>query len=137
MAALVEELGKAGLDIEEHDDGVIVRGGARLRPARLDPRDDHRMAMVYALLGAVHPGIVIEDPGCVSKSYPSFFEDFERLHSSSRCVALVGMRGAGKSSVARLALSSSEPLCSISIGSGFPRSAYRSAISRALRAVNL
>jgi len=47
--------------------------------ARLPTANDHRMAMAAAVLAIARPGILIENPGCVSKSYPGFFRDLESL----------------------------------------------------------
>lgn len=101
LAVTAQEFAKAGLAIEVEADGVLVRGGARLRPARLDPHGDHRMAMAFAILGSLVDGVVIDDPVCVSKSYPGFFRDLAGLPAAPRCVAIIGMRGAGKSTLAR------------------------------------
>ena len=49
------------------------------RPARIRTYDDHRMAMSFAIAGLVRPGIVIEDPDCVAKTWPGFFEMLECL----------------------------------------------------------
>ena len=49
------------------------------KPARISTYDDHRMAMAFALAGLRVDGIVIEDPGCVSKTYPEFWSDFASL----------------------------------------------------------
>ncbi|MFH0851759.1 MAG: 3-phosphoshikimate 1-carboxyvinyltransferase [Candidatus Peregrinibacteria bacterium] len=104
LSVLVSELSKTGIRIRENADGVTIRGPARIKPALLDPHDDHRMAFCFALLGSLCPGIRIKNPACVSKSYPHFFKDLEHLHRSPRCIAVVGMRGSGKSTLA-LALS--------------------------------
>ncbi|MEM7231242.1 MAG: shikimate kinase [Planctomycetota bacterium] len=101
LAVLTRELRKAGIDIEENDDGVTVHESPQLRAASLDPHDDHRMAMAFALLATLHPGIEILDPGCVSKSYPAFFEVLEKLHRAPLGFAFTGMRGAGKSTLGR------------------------------------
>jgi 3-phosphoshikimate 1-carboxyvinyltransferase len=101
LAATREELGKLGIQIEEQPDGLVVHGAARLCPAVLDARNDHRMAMCFAVLGSLTPGVTIQGPACVSKSYPRFFEDLRNLHRSPRCVAIVGMRGSGKSHLGR------------------------------------
>lgn len=101
LSVLTSELSKAGIRIREHTDGVTIRGPSRLKPAILDPHDDHRMAFCFAVLGSLFPGIRIKNPECVSKSYPQFFKDLERLHHSPRCIAIVGMRGSGKSTLAR------------------------------------
>jgi 3-phosphoshikimate 1-carboxyvinyltransferase len=44
-----------------------------IRTARIDPRRDHRVAMAFALLGLVRPGIEVLEPGCVAKSWPGFW----------------------------------------------------------------
>jgi 3-phosphoshikimate 1-carboxyvinyltransferase len=78
IAAVVTELRKLGLEVEEHDDGMTIYPGP-MRPAVLDTYDDHRMAMSFAILGLRQEGVQIADPGCTSKTYPEFFGDLERL----------------------------------------------------------
>ncbi len=138
LQVITQELRKAGIDIAEQDDGLIIRGLPRsqiikLHSARLpsspirsggsktsapaedvstggnasrqcimlDPHDDHRMAMVFGVLGCIVPGISVKDPGCVSKSYPRFFQDLAAARSHGKPIVIVGMRGSGKSSLAR------------------------------------
>ncbi len=101
LAVITAELSKVGVDIQEHEDGLLVRGPSQLRPASLDPHDDHRMAMVFAILAAVQPGIQIQQPDCVSKSYPAFFADLHELMQQPACIALAGMRGCGKSTLGK------------------------------------
>ena len=99
---ITTELKKAGVNIEEHDDGVIVRPtNSNLHAATLDPSDDHRMAMAFGVLGSVFDGITVINPDCVSKTYPHFFDDLQTLHDSPKCIALVGMRACGKSNLAK------------------------------------
>lgn len=100
LAVTAAELGKAGANVVETEDGLEIRGPARLRPAALRCHGDHRMAMAFAILGSVAPGISIDDADCVSKSYPGFFRELHVAHRSSRCIALVGMRAAGKTALA-------------------------------------
>ncbi len=45
----------------------------------LDPMDDHRLAMAYALIGTFARGTKLKNPECVNKSYPSFWKDFSKL----------------------------------------------------------
>lgn len=98
MAAGLRALGGAA---EERPDGLLVHGGQPLHGGRIDPRADHRVAMAFALLGWFVPGVRIADPDCVAKSYPSFWHDLDALLIQRRCIAVVGMRGAGKSTFAR------------------------------------
>ena len=49
------------------------------KEAVLDPEGDHRMAFAFALFGLLRPGIGVQDPGCVAKSWPDFWADMRRL----------------------------------------------------------
>lgn len=73
IGAVVAELGRCGIAAIEEDDGLVVYPGT-VRGAAVSTYDDHRIAMAFALLGLRVPGIVIRDPGCVSKTFPSYFE---------------------------------------------------------------
>jgi 3-phosphoshikimate 1-carboxyvinyltransferase len=80
IGALVTELGRAGINARAHEDGFSVTPGVP-RPTRFHTYDDHRMAMSLALLGLRTPGIEIEDPGCVAKTYPGFFSELGSLRA--------------------------------------------------------
>jgi 3-phosphoshikimate 1-carboxyvinyltransferase len=74
LGDLARELRKAGVDIDETDDGLDIRPSLRhLRPARLATHHDHRLAMAFAVLGSVVDGLEVEDPDVVSKSWPGFW----------------------------------------------------------------
>jgi len=79
LEALHEELQKAGGSITRSDDGLEI-GWSTMRDARLDTHEDHRLAMSFALIGLKVPGIVIEGTECVSKSFPNFWEEFDKLY---------------------------------------------------------
>ncbi len=81
IAALVTELKKIGVEAEELPTGIRIvgRGPAALYGADIDTYDDHRMAMCFGMAGTVVPGIKIEDPGCVAKTYPDFWEDLSGI----------------------------------------------------------
>lgn len=80
LAALATELQKLGADVEERPDGLTVFARPNsLQPAKIATYDDHRMAMSFALAGLKIPGVVIENPACVAKTYPEFFEDLRRV----------------------------------------------------------
>jgi len=83
IAAVVSELRRCGIEAEEEADGFVVRPGPP-RPTSVHTYDDHRMAMSFALLGLRSPGIVIEDPTCVAKTYPGYFADLARLAPPAR-----------------------------------------------------
>lgn len=78
LAALAAELRKVGAEVEECEDGLTIVPRP-LHGASIETYNDHRMAMSLALVGVKTPGVVIENPGCVAKTYPRFFEDLERL----------------------------------------------------------
>lgn len=75
---VVTELRKCGVDAEPEPDGFVIRPGG-LHGARVQTYHDHRIAMSFALLGLVTPGIEIEDPGVVSKSLPGFWQLLDSL----------------------------------------------------------
>ncbi|HEX6673896.1 MAG TPA: 3-phosphoshikimate 1-carboxyvinyltransferase [Actinomycetes bacterium] len=75
LAALAGELAKLGVGVEERPDGLVVTGGRAAGPARLATHGDHRLAMAFASVAARVPGVAIEDPGCVAKTYPGFWDD--------------------------------------------------------------
>jgi 3-phosphoshikimate 1-carboxyvinyltransferase len=81
IGALATELAKLGTEVDERSDGLRIIPRS-LRPAHLDTYDDHRMAMSLALVGLGSPGVVIRNPGGVSKTYPHFFDDLKDLARS-------------------------------------------------------
>ena len=74
IAALATELTRLGARAETRPDGLTIHPPQRVTPAAIETYDDHRMAMSFALAGLVIDGVVITDAGCVSKSFPDFFE---------------------------------------------------------------
>ena len=79
VAAVAKELTRLGVRVEEHQDGLTVTPGP-VRPGMVHTYDDHRMAMAFSLLGLVVPGIRIQNPSCVTKTLPDYFERLEALH---------------------------------------------------------
>jgi 3-phosphoshikimate 1-carboxyvinyltransferase len=77
LAALAAELAKLGVAVTELPDGLMIAGAGpgALHPARLATWGDHRMAMALAAVAARVPGVVLEDPACVAKTYPGFWRD--------------------------------------------------------------
>jgi 3-phosphoshikimate 1-carboxyvinyltransferase len=78
LAALERELGKLGCRARATVDALELEP-APLHGAEIDTWDDHRMAMAFALAGLRVPGVVIRDPACVAKSWPSYFDALARL----------------------------------------------------------
>ena len=79
LAAMATELRKVGAEVVEHSDALSITPPARLRAARIETYDDHRMAMCFALAALGDAPITILDPDCTAKTYPRFFEAFQRL----------------------------------------------------------
>ena len=80
IASVVANLRAVGADADELPDGLRVRGTAAPLRGTAAAHGDHRLAMAFGVLGAL-PGnaIVVDDPACVSVSYPAFWNDLERL----------------------------------------------------------
>ena len=78
IAAAANELGRLGARVEEGPDFLVIHP-APLKPAQIHTYDDHRVAMAFGILGLVQAGVTIEDPACVAKSFPGFWQDLERF----------------------------------------------------------
>jgi 3-phosphoshikimate 1-carboxyvinyltransferase len=78
-SALSEEFGKMNINVEIIDDYLIVTGG-KVKGARVNSHDDHRIAMAAAVaaLGASDT-VYIKDSHCIAKSYPGFFNDLRKV----------------------------------------------------------
>jgi 3-phosphoshikimate 1-carboxyvinyltransferase len=72
VAAVATELERAGVRVEVDADGWTIHPGP-VAPTTFETYDDHRMAMSFALLGLRVPGIAIAGPGCVAKTFPSYW----------------------------------------------------------------
>lgn len=87
LLATVTELRRLGQTVEHGDDWLRVEPRPVV-PATVSCYDDHRMAMSFAVLGALRPGVSIENPACVAKTYPTFWDDL------GACYRAVGARPA-------------------------------------------
>jgi 3-phosphoshikimate 1-carboxyvinyltransferase len=79
IAATCAELARLGVDVEEHADGLTIWPCAAIRPAIVRTYNDHRMAMAFSLIGLRADGVAIENPACVSKTFPEYFKVLETL----------------------------------------------------------
>jgi 3-phosphoshikimate 1-carboxyvinyltransferase len=77
--AVCTELERLGARVEEHEDGMTIYPCESVQPATVQTYNDHRMAMAFSLIGLRAEGIDIENPGCVSKTFPNYFEVLETL----------------------------------------------------------
>jgi 3-phosphoshikimate 1-carboxyvinyltransferase len=78
IAAMVTELRKLGVDVDEHQDGVSI-SPSTITPTAIDTYDDHRVAVSFALVGLVSPGISINNPECVTKTFPTYFDVLDSI----------------------------------------------------------
>ena len=72
LSAVATELHRLGLTTQQTSTSIRIIPG-KVRPALIETYGDHRMAMAFAITGLVASGIVIRDPGCVTKTFPEFF----------------------------------------------------------------
>ena len=80
IAVMAENLRRMGADVIPTDDGMIIHGGKPLHGASIDSHLDHRIAMSFAVAGAVCDGsLSIEGGECVNISYPEFYSDLYSL----------------------------------------------------------
>ncbi|MBF6632499.1 3-phosphoshikimate 1-carboxyvinyltransferase [Microbacterium sp. APC 3898] len=80
IAAVVKELSKMGANIEATEDGMIIQGPTALTGAEMTSYGDHRLGMMAAIGALAASGeVVIDDPECISISYPNFFEHLNLL----------------------------------------------------------
>jgi 3-phosphoshikimate 1-carboxyvinyltransferase len=80
IQAVCTELARLGVRVQEHEDGMTIYPCSDIQPAMIQTYNDHRMAMAFSLVGLRVKGIRIENPGCVSKTFPTFFEVLETLY---------------------------------------------------------
>ena len=82
IAAMATELRKLGAQVEEGADFLKIAPPARLKgDVAIDTYDDHRMAMSFALVALGGVPVVINDPDCVGKTFPQFFEHWKAILS--------------------------------------------------------
>jgi len=81
IAAMATELSKLGAEVEQGPDWLRVVPPAKLRAATIDTYDDHRMAMCFSLAALGGVAVRINDPQCVSKTFPDYFAEFGKLSS--------------------------------------------------------
>lgn len=84
IAALVENLGRVEAKAKELPDGLVVQGTSAPLKGRVITHGDHRIAMAFAVLGAL-PGneIEIDDTSCAEVSYPEFWDVLHQLTRGS------------------------------------------------------
>jgi 3-phosphoshikimate 1-carboxyvinyltransferase len=80
LAAMATELRKVGAIVEEGADFIAITPPTALTPnAIIDTYDDHRMAMCFSLISLLGVPVIINDPKCVAKTFPDYFEQLAAL----------------------------------------------------------
>jgi 3-phosphoshikimate 1-carboxyvinyltransferase len=80
IAAMATELRKVGATVEEGPDYITVTPPVALTPnAAIDTYDDHRMAMCFSLVSLLGVPVRINDPKCVAKTFPDYFDRYKTL----------------------------------------------------------
>ncbi|WP_287877496.1 3-phosphoshikimate 1-carboxyvinyltransferase [Aquitalea sp.] len=81
LSAMATELRKLGATVEEGQDYIRITPPAHLiADAQIDTYDDHRMAMCFSLVSLLGAPVIINDPKCVAKTFPDYFEVLATLH---------------------------------------------------------
>ncbi|MEO7762488.1 MAG: 3-phosphoshikimate 1-carboxyvinyltransferase, partial [Casimicrobiaceae bacterium] len=79
IAAMATELRKVGASVEEGRDWLRIEPPTQFHAATIDTYDDHRMAMCFSLVALGGVPIRINDPDCVRKTWPAYFDEFRKL----------------------------------------------------------
>jgi 3-phosphoshikimate 1-carboxyvinyltransferase len=80
ITTTVENLRKMGVDVEEFEDGMVVRGGRRLKRAEIESHGDHRIAMAFCIAGLFAEGeTVVHNTDCINTSYPGFAHHLDAI----------------------------------------------------------
>jgi len=79
LSAVASELAKMGIETRTSENELQVVGG-RPTGAEIETYDDHRMAMSFSVAGLKIPGVRIQNPDCVGKSFPDYWDTFEHLY---------------------------------------------------------
>lgn len=77
--AMAAELRKLGATVDDGHDYISVTPPAKVTPAAIDTYNDHRIAMCFSLAAFATEGVVINDPGCTAKTFPDYFERFDKI----------------------------------------------------------
>jgi 3-phosphoshikimate 1-carboxyvinyltransferase len=80
ITTTVENLRKMGVDVEEFEDGMVIRGGNPLRAAEIESHGDHRIAMAFCIAGLFAKGeTVVHGTDCINTSYPGFAHHLDAI----------------------------------------------------------
>ena len=87
LNAISKTLNKLGANIKETQDGLIIKGVKSLKSGTVDSFNDHRIAMALSIAAIMADGdIRITNAQSINKSYPTFFEDYNKLGGNSHVI---------------------------------------------------
>ncbi len=87
IESVVHNLKLIGAEVEETEDGMIINGGCKLHHAKLKGFNDHRIVMAFSIAALFLDGETeIDDALSINKSYPQFFEDYNRLGGKANVI---------------------------------------------------
>jgi 3-phosphoshikimate 1-carboxyvinyltransferase len=81
LAAIAAELEKLGQHVTQGDDFIVI-DPRPITPALVHCYNDHRIAMSFTVLGLAAGNVQIDDPACVAKTYPTFWDDVKTCYES-------------------------------------------------------
>jgi 3-phosphoshikimate 1-carboxyvinyltransferase len=101
IAAMATELRKLGATVEEGADFIRITPPTKTHYAAIDTYDDHRMAMCFSLATFGNAGVRINEPKCVDKTFPDYFDMFKQVTKAVPVIAIDGPSASGKGTVAQ------------------------------------
>jgi 3-phosphoshikimate 1-carboxyvinyltransferase len=103
ILAMANECKKLGVTAEYGNDWIRIHPARQFKPATIETYDDHRVAMAFSLTSFGNAPVRIDNPGCVAKTFPNYFEMFSDLCSQAIPVlAIDGPTASGKGTIASL-----------------------------------
>ena len=77
LAVIASQLNKMGVFSKCDENSLVIEGNQKMQGANINPHNDHRIAMSFAIAGLATGNQVIEEEKCVAKSFPDFWKKFE------------------------------------------------------------
>jgi 3-phosphoshikimate 1-carboxyvinyltransferase len=84
IAATVTELRRLGIEVDADENNISIHPAGSVHPAFIRTYNDHRVAMSFGVLQLLHSSIEIEEPDCVGKSFPCFWDELRRFEEYYR-----------------------------------------------------
>jgi 3-phosphoshikimate 1-carboxyvinyltransferase len=86
LRSIAAELRRLGASVTDQEDGMEILP-SQLKGASIETYDDHRIAMAFSVVGLRIAGVKIQNPACVSKTFPEFFARIAELSGGSKTSA--------------------------------------------------